>query len=140
MQVVLFGPAFLGVFAKDFARRGQEELLPALDGETEKGLGWVNVGFDCPHGIVRNEFHADGGCEMVDDVDAAENIGEQHGVCDGTGAEVQSRVRFDVAEVFFPAGRQVVEDGDFIAAAEEMSGEVTADEPGSPGDKTMRHS
>ena len=54
-----------------------------MDGESEQGLGRVDVCLNGSDRIIRHQLNTDGGRHVVDLVDPRDNICERDGVGDG---------------------------------------------------------
>ena len=72
---------------------------------------------------------------MVDLVAAVDQLGHQLNIGAGVDDVVEAVVGLEVADVVDASRRQIVDDEDFVAAPEQLLGQVGADEAGAAGDE-----
>src|SRR6185369_10703755 len=82
-----------------------------------------------------DQLDAHRGGEVVDDVHRVDQLGGDGTVHHRVDDVVEFVVCFQVLDVVDATRGEVVEDVDFVAAAQELLGEVAADEAGATGDQ-----
>ncbi len=121
--------------AVDLGGRGDEDGLAEAPARVEDGLGALEVDPQGADGLLDDRLDADGGREVVDDVDLVHELGDDRGVQHAVDHEMEVGVVGEVGDVLQAAGREVVDDEHLVAVGEKKVGEVRADETGPTRDQ-----
>ena len=111
------------------------DQLLLLVGVLEHDFGAVHVGLDRVDRALDDQFDADRGGEVEDDVGAIDPARRAAARCRPCRSCRGSRARLEMRDVVDRAGRQVVEHLDLVAALRAALGEVRADEARAAGDQ-----
>src|SRR5713226_8360070 len=134
-KVGIFVERNVGVLAVDFRGGGGENELLFLAGGFEDQLRAVYVGLDGLDGAFDDEFDADGGGKMDDDIGIINEFGEQLAILDVVQVILHAFGRLEMADVFDAAGGEVVEQSDAVAAVEQSLREVRTNKAGAASDQ-----
>ena len=90
----------------------------------------VDVGLDGADGAFDDEFDADSGSEMNDDIGIVDELGKQLTILNVIEVILHAAGRLEMADILDAAGRKVVEQNNMIVTLEESLGEMRADKTG----------
>jgi hypothetical protein len=121
------------VVAVHLRRRRDQHALAEPVAVLEHHFGPLQVGHERVHGLLDDQAHADGRCEVEDDVDLVHELVDDRRVEDGVDDEMEVPPARQVLDVVDRAGREVVEHPDLVAVGEQQLGEMGSDEPGAAG-------
>ena len=116
--------------AVHLARRRHDHRFPLLGRHLENELRPLDVGFDRLHRTLDDEPDPDGGGEMEDDVGVVDELRHDGAVLDRVDRVRESRLGFEVLDVFHPPRGEIVDDRDVVAALEQRVREMRSDETG----------
>src|SRR6267378_1664585 len=106
----------VGVFSVDLGSGGGQHEFLFLAGRFEYQLRAVNIGFDGLDGTFDNEFDADGGSKVHDDIGIVDELGNQLTILEVVEVILHAFGRFQVADVVHTPSRKIVEQDHAIAA------------------------
>src|SRR5208282_504732 len=134
-QVVVFAEGHARALAIDLRGGGNDHLLALLVGVLEHQLGAVHVGLDGVDRAFHDELDAHRGGQVVHHVAAIDHLRQLMLVLERVDHVVKAFPAFEVFDVVDAAGREIVEDIDFLPLAEKFFGEMAADESGATRDQ-----
>ena len=134
-EVGVFTEGHSGVLAVHLGRRGDDDHLLLLVGVLQHDFRAVHVRFDRPHRLFDDQAHADGRGEVIHDVAAIDQLGQQRLVFDRVDGVVELGVVPELVDVLDRSRRQVIDGIDLVALRHHRLAQVGANEPHSSGDQ-----